>query len=406
MPESQSHDTGQIGDTLQRLSRQVSNEQSDSPATVLQQSLDRIASASPFTAAAVLSGEPESGGSFWSQRDSTGNGNRFFNRLHDDRRDLLSEIRTEQEAVQHDVVDLLADPDVSGRCYLIGVPAGRVADSECSLGILSERPLSENELDQLVSFSRLLGLAAENARLTALLSPQDGRSPANLIGLIAHELRTPLTGMRGNIQLALMSNQKGKTERVPERLEAAITSIDGMAELVQKLLDVSRLERGNFQLHLADADLRSTVRAAIESALGGPDPDGSLVRLSPGDPVHQRHDRHAFELALSYLLTTALGYRDPDTPVTVTVRSEKHGRMIEISYTGQPLSDTDREALHSPLYARQPQSSSGDGQALMLDLAFVRGVVHFHNGQISVQSGGHDGEEQVITVLFPADSEI
>lgn len=402
MSNRQFRQTGQIDETLNRLSRQLSNEPLDSPESVIQRSLDEIASVEPFTAAALLSGEIVGGESVWTHVHSMKADRALFDQLVADRPDLLDDLQRTQEPVQHDLSDLISHPVTEKRRYFIGLPAGLVDDELSSIWLLSEREVSQAELDRLVSFSRMLGLAAENARLAGMLTPGHGRSPvANLIGLIAHELRTPLTGMRGNIQLALMSNQKGQTERVPERLQAAIGVVDNMTSLVQKLLDVSRLERGNFPFSPARANLRGTASAAIEATLAESDPATELIRLDEGNPVEHEHDQQALQDALAHLLTTALKYRETDGPIVVQVLARQDANLIDISYHGSPFSVTDQVALAFPLYERQPNISSNYTQDLSLELAYARGVVRHHDGAITLHTSENDDTEQLISVRLP-----
>lgn len=404
MSNRRSGNAGQIEETVNRLSQQLSTEPQESAESVLQSTLHELIRSEPFTAAAIRSGPTEAGRSQWTWMDSAETGRSLLNQLADEQPDLLTRLQQTQQPVQYDFDDLMGEPTTEGRCYFIGLPAGRMEDEPSMVGILSEREVSDGELERLASVSRLLGLAAENARLTGLLSPNDGQSPvANLIGLIAHELRTPLTGMRGNIQLAMMSNQKGQTERVPERLEAAIIAVDNMASLVQKLLDVSRLERGNFPLHPTRANLRITVSEAIDAALGEPDPAGTLIQLADGDAVHHVHDQRALQAALTNLLTTVLNYREVDRPVDVQLLAHPESTTIEITYHGAQLSTAEQVALASPLYERHPRLSSSNAQDLSLELAYSRGVVSHHEGVISIDRREANGDEHLITVRLPVD---
>lgn len=404
MSQRQFDQTGQISELVDRLSRQISSESRDSTETAVQRSLDDVASSEPFTAAAFLSEVDGSGVAGWTYRGSTGNDDPLLDQLSTRRPDVLDDLQQGQEPVQYPLGDLITEPSMPARCYFIGLPAGRLQDAPCSIGLLSRRQMNTDEMDRLASISRLLGLAAENARLHSLLPADHSGTPlASLIGLIAHELRTPLTGMRGNIQLALMSSQKGQVERVPDRLHAAITAVDNMTSLVQNLLDVSRMERGNFEIHPARADLRATASAAIEDALGGQDSAGGPIHLTDGHPVEHVHDQQTLVLALSYLLSSALCYRSSEDPVTITVSDQSDAHHIEINYLGSELSPADQLALAAPLYEGRPDPSSSHSRELSLALAYSRGVVLHHQGTISIQGNEDSSDEQSIILQFPAD---
>lgn len=162
------------------------------------------------------------------------------------------------------------------------------------------------------------------------------------------------------------------------------------------------MERGNVELNPAPADLRATTSAAIEATIGRAHTSEEHIHLVDGDPVEHVHDQHAFELALTYLLSTAMECRTTDDPVAVSVSTQPGTHLVEITYTGNPLSPADQHALSSPIYARPQHAPSDHNRKLSLELAYSRGVVLHHDGSISIRISDTEGDEQSISVQLPA----
>ncbi|TVR74483.1 MAG: sensor histidine kinase [Sphaerobacteraceae bacterium] len=282
----------------------------------------------------------------------------------------------------------------------VGIPAGMYDGAPLGLGVTVDRPFDDDELARLSSFGMTAGLIAENARLTGLFSEADeAASTAHLLGFIAHELRTPLTGMRGNIQLALMASRKGQHDRVPNRLEAAINSVDGMSGLVQKLLDVSRLERGAFPLSLDSGPIGQTITRAVDSCLDEPKSCIDRIPITGDTETAIEHDHQALQEAFCFLLNRLNWYLDEKTVPEIAIADSDVFVRVQISYAGSVISDKDLAVLMAPLSNTRPSNDHND--QLSLDLAYCRGVIRRHDGQIFVHSDTPSPNQQSIEILLP-----
>ena len=282
----------------------------------------------------------------------------------------------------------------------VGMPAGMYDGAALGLGVTADRPFDDDELARLSSFSTTAGLIAENARLTGLFSEEDdASSTAHLLGFIAHELRTPLTGMRGNIQLALMANRKGQHDRIPNRLEAAIDSVDGMSGLVQKLLDVSRLERGAFPLTLDTGPIGQTITRSVDSCLDRPKSAIDRIPITGDTDTMIEHDHQTIQEAFCFLLNRITEYLDDKAIPEITIADSDVLVRVQVSYTGSVISDDDLAALMAPLSSTRLSSDRND--QLSLDLAYCRGVIRRHDGQIFVHADTPAPNQQSIEILLP-----
>ena len=85
------------------------------------------------------------------------------------------------------------------------------------------------------------------------------RAKSDFVATASHELRSPLTSIKGFIELLETTNAENLTERQHEFIKIALQSTDRLVELVNDLLDIARIESGQFEIHPRPTDLRETV---------------------------------------------------------------------------------------------------------------------------------------------------
>jgi signal transduction histidine kinase len=311
--------------------------------------------------------------------------------LVQNRKELISMLRGGSQTVQQEYTDQLP---------MVSVPAGAFDGAPLGIGISTNRPLESDEVERLSAFAVLAGLIAENTRLTSLLAEDDeAGSTARLLGFIAHELRTPLTGMRGNIQLAMMANRKGQHERIPSRLEAAINGVDNMTALVQKLLDVSRLERGAYPLSPTMGRIGESIQRGVESFLSESGDNPAVIPVDGDFDSEVHHDQQAFQETICLLLKSIAPYLEPSGSPVISIADDGVLVRIRIHYTGSRFSGDDLAALSAPLSSTRPSSERHDH--LSLDLAYARGVIRRHSGQIVLHADSPAPGQQTIDILLP-----
>lgn len=156
---------------------------------------------------------------------------------------------------------------------------------------------------------------------------------ADFLSNISHELRTPVTVAKG-IAYVLRNPSVGDTERI-EFLDALQGSLDKLMAIVDEIITMSELDRGTFELRLADIDLAPTVRAAIESAQGR---HGSVpIEASIGVSLPTLADAGRLEGVIEELLDNACRYSPVGSPVEITARSMSEGIVVSVTDRGAGL---------------------------------------------------------------------
>ncbi|MEA2386706.1 MAG: hypothetical protein QOJ22_880 [Thermoleophilaceae bacterium] len=228
---------------------------------------------------------------------------------------------------------------------------------------------------------------SERARLERLKS--------EFVATASHELRSPLTSIKGFVELLARSD--GLDDKQREFVDVILLSTNRLVDLVNDLLDVARIEAGQFEIHRRPTDVVEAVREV--TTLIGPrlvdksqELEVKLPRLLPpalADPARLR------QIATN-LLTNAHLYTAPGGRIGVTLEAEEHAVVLSVSDTGRGMGPEEREHIFDRFY-RGPDGRTVPGTGL--GLSVVRSLVDLHGGSIAVES--EPGEGSTFTVRIP-----
>jgi len=241
---------------------------------------------------------------------------------------------------------------------------------------------------------RLYGFAKVTQDLTQRQHSQAvevaARQVQDFIAVLAHELRNPLAPIRNAAQL-LKDTSAG-----PEIIEVASRAIDRQSEqlarIVDDLLDVGRITRGTFSVHLARTDLRDIVQRAVETAR--PVIEAAqhhfTLELPPGALMVQADDLRLSQ-ALTNVLNNAARYTDPRGQIALTLRREElDGQSMAVVCVRDSGRGIDKEFLGSifGMFVQGRHAASRTQSGLGVGLALTRTIVELHHGTIEARSEG------------------
>jgi two-component system sensor histidine kinase KdpD len=239
----------------------------------------------------------------------------------------------------------------------------------------------------------LLAAALDRATLeaevveTAALRRSDELKTA-LLRSVSHDLRTPLTAILS--ATASLDPQRPEPEQVAEVREVVMLAAERLASLVEKLLDLSRLQAGSLDGRPAAYSLDEVVSEAIEHVEG----DRSLLAVSLDDDLPLLvGDAGQLERAFANLIENALRY-GAGKPVLIRGRVASGSVRVRISDQGPGIRPADLERIFLPFYRSpgQPPSHQGSG----LGLAIAKGFIEAGGGRITVDSLPGQGTSFVV----------
>jgi len=242
---------------------------------------------------------------------------------------------------------------------------------------------------------------------------------AQFITHINHELRTPIMTLQGYIDYLRLGRKRLPEQEVDRSLEKASQTADTLVDLLTSVLDIRRIEADD-----AFAAEPVPVRAALDGAMALIDPrvsEGVLrdLRVEIPDGLTAWGDRARTQQILTNLLSNALKYSPPETPIEVTAqlipaptarqrlgrrRAEPARDQVEIVVRdyGQGI-PPDQLSLLFNRFVRLPRdlasNVAGPGLGLYLCRVFAQGM----GGAITAESSGVPGEGTAFTLRLPAD---
>ncbi len=261
--------------------------------------------------------------------------------------------------------------------------------------------------DQAVAeeLARRAAIAFEQARLFELAQAERRRAEEasrlkdEFLATVSHELRTPLTAMLGWMQL--LRTGRLSAEKQARALETVERNTRVQAQLVEDLLDVSRIISGKLRLELGPMELADAVRGALEVVRPAAKARGVRLRATL-DPEASPFvgDPHRLRQVVWNLLSNAVKFTPEGGRVDVRLRREGASSLIEVEDTGQGIGPD----FLPHVFERFRQAEGGTTRrhsGLGLGLAIVKHLVELHGGQVEARSEG-EGRGASFTVRLPA----
>jgi signal transduction histidine kinase len=213
---------------------------------------------------------------------------------------------------------------------------------------------------------------------------------------LSHELRSPLTAILG------WSEILQTRELDDETLKVAIHTIRRNAEvqkqLVNDMVDLTRLRSGQMRLRLEPVDVTAAVRAAVASSRPAADVGSVAVTVIAGEPVTLDADPIRLQQILANLLTNAVKFTQPGGAVEVALQTTGSSVQISVRDNGRGI---EPELLAHVFDDFRHGAAGRSGELGMgLGLAIVQQLVSLHGGSVRVQSAGA-GRGATVTVVLP-----
>ena len=224
--------------------------------------------------------------------------------------------------------------------------------------------------------------AAQRARADAEAA---NRSKDDFLSTVSHELRTPLTAVLG--WATMLRNGSLDPSRTTRAIEAICNNATRQAQLIDELLDVSRIAGGRAPLDLRPLDLRDTIRGAVETVMPLAEAKGVEVRLGVHPSVPVTGDPRRLEQVFLNLLSNAVKFTPPGGRVTVDAGVSDLSVEVRVADSGSGI---DRAFLpHVFERFRQAEGSTArTANGLGLGLFIARHLVEAHGGSIRAESAG------------------
>lgn len=279
-------------------------------------------------------------------------------------------------------------PPVTG----ISAPAG----SESDLAALNE--LLRARLFELESSNACLREALRSSEELREVAERANRSKDEFIATISHELRTPLNTIR--LWSQMLAEGKLSAEDVVKGARILERSALAQQQLVEDLLDVSRISRGQLRLELRNGQLIEAVEAAVTHTRPLAQARGVQLAADLAGGTHPvRADADRIQQVASNLLTNAVKFTPSGGRVDVRLQRAGNRMELEVRDTGTGI---DPEFLPHVFdrFRQGPAGSARRQSGVGLGLSIAKQLVELHGGSICAESRGL-GQGSIFRVRLP-----
>jgi signal transduction histidine kinase len=261
----------------------------------------------------------------------------------------------------------------------------------------------------LIGIAAQAAIAMDNARLYA--AARKARADAEvasgakdeLLSIVSHELRTPLSSIMG--WAAVLRQGKLSPERSAHALETIERSCRVQGELIEDLLDVSRIVTGRLRLDVELLDLRSLVELALDAAKPDAAAKGLSLLLTIAQRVPVRGDATRLQQVVSNLVGNAIKFSPMGGRVFVTLAVKGDLAELTVRDEGEGIAAEFLPHVFEPFrQANDVRKRKGGG--LGLGLTIVKNLVESHGGEVRVTSEGVGrGAEFAVSLALAASPE-
>lgn len=253
---------------------------------------------------------------------------------------------------------------------------------------ISERKRFADEREAHLVNERLLRMEAETAN----------RAKDMFLATLSHEMRTPLNAIVGWV--GILRQEGCDATDLQEGLAAIDRNSKAQVQLIEDVLDVSRIVSGKLRLEIKPCDMADIIRAGVETVRAAANAREIQLRTNL-DPAASKMacDDVRMQQVIWNLVSNAVKFTPKGGTVTVTLARERSSIKIEVKDNGQGM-DKDLLPHVFDRFRQADGSSRRKFGGLGLGLSIVKHIVEAHGGTVRAESDG-EGKGSTFTVLLP-----
>ncbi len=303
----------------------------------------------------------------------------------------------------------------NGERAYVAVPLMREGRWVASLWASDDKPRqwSKEEVSLLQTVAERTWIAIEKLRAEAererlLQSEQEARDAAEkanqlkdeFLATLSHELRNPLNVILGYSELLLRMPEIEKSPRLAQMGEALRRNAQSQSQLINDLLDLSRLQRGKISLNQETVSLAAIIDNAVETVRADASTKAIDINMNMSDQLLLvEGDRLRLQQIAWNILNNAVKFTPAGGKIQISLNSERNDAVLVIADTGQGI-DSGFLPHVFEMFRQADGSNRRRHGGLGIGLALVRQLVQLHGGTISAESDG-PGRGSRFTVRLP-----
>ena len=213
------------------------------------------------------------------------------------------------------------------------------------------------------------------------------------LSVAGHELKTPLTSLRLHVETLI--RESARSETTPKKLLSMLRQAERLTNLIQNLLDVSRIAGGRLTLEPEEVDLAMVIHEVTDHYRNELVKAGSALQLAVSGPLLAVVDRIRFDQIVTNLLSNAIKYGE-GSPIELSLQRADGRARLKVRDFGIGIAPEHQMRIFERVERAVPSRHYG---GLGLGLWIARQLVEAHGGSITVESA--EGKGSTFTVDLP-----
>ncbi|HUN24278.1 MAG TPA: ATP-binding protein [Anaerolineales bacterium] len=215
------------------------------------------------------------------------------------------------------------------------------------------------------------------------------RLKSTFISIVSHELKTPVSLIKGYAGTLRRKDANWNAETIEQGLQVIEEEADRLANLIEDLLDASRLQAGGLRLQMNAVSLPAIVQSVVDSFAG----QGHSHKIEvdfPSNFPYIQGDEDRLRQVLVNLLSNAIKYDPSGGTIRIKGVVQPRSVLVSVSDEGAGIPAEDIERVFDRFY-RAPTPVTQRAQGAGLGLYLARAIIDAHNGQIWARSNRRKG---------------
>jgi signal transduction histidine kinase/CheY-like chemotaxis protein len=223
------------------------------------------------------------------------------------------------------------------------------------------------------------------------------------VSTVSHELRTPLTSIKGYVDLILDGDAGEINEIQEEFLGIVKENSDRLVDMINDMLDISRIESGRIRLKVEPVNLADSIEGAVDSFRAVLNQTGRAIKTRvPENLPLVAVDRDRVGQVLINLISNALKYSPAGGDVTISAKHTDGLVQVSVADKGMGISREDQKKLFTKFY-RVDSAMTREIGGTGLGLSITKSIIELLGGTVSVRSKLGEGSTFTFTVPVAAE---
>lgn len=241
------------------------------------------------------------------------------------------------------------------------------------------------DITRRMSFERL---KEEKARIEKKIEVLEGlnKVKSEFVSIVSHELRTPLAIIKQLVGLLFTESQGPINDKQREILKKAIENTERLKNIVEELLDISRIESGKFKLHYALVNFNELIRDSSSYFRNlAQEKNISLSYCLPAKEINLFIDPERINQVLSNLINNAIKFTDQGGKIKIEMKILEDKARVGVVDNGVGIAKSDLPQLFNK-FVQVSRIAGAERKGLGLGLSIVKELIKRHEGEIWVET--------------------